>query len=165
MIRRLLSPIFAKVRAEATFLVLLVVAAAGAWLYVQYRQIRDDRDDVLHRAELICARTGAEWTAIPAAKGAKAVERGVACLRRAGDLAAFKATADERTAQILADAMRDGNARADRDAQLASTSAARMRDALSRMENADAQAERRNLVDAEWTAAVNHVAGLRPAAR
>lgn len=161
MIRRL----FAGIRAEATFLVLLAVAAAGAWLYVQYRQAVADRDDVLHRAELICARTGADWAAVPATKSAKAIDRGVACLRRAGDLAAFKGAADERTAQLLADAMRDGNARAARDAQAATTTAARMRDALDRMETADAQAERRNLVDAEWTAAVNHVAGLRPAAR
>lgn len=165
MIRRLLSPVVAKVRAEAAFLVLLAVAGVGAYLYVQFQRVSADRDDAIHRAEMICAKAGADWSAVPSTKTTKALPRGAACARRAADLAAFKASADEQTARLLADAMKDANARAARDAQLASTSAARMRDALSRMETADAQAERRNLVDHEWTAAVNVVAGLRPAAR
>lgn len=155
MIRRLL----AKLRAEATFLVLLAVAAVGAWLYVQYREVRADRDDIRHRAEMICARAGADWAATKDAK------RGVLCLRRAGELVTFKSTADQETARLLAEAMEEANARAARDVQSASLSAARMRDALTRMETADAQAERRNLVDREWTAAVNGVAGLRAPAR
>ena len=159
MIRRLLSPLFAKVRAEATFLVLLAVAAVGAYLYVQYQQVRADRDDLQHRAEMICARAGADWSATKDAK------RGILCARRAAELATFKSTADQETARLLADTMKDANARAAQDIQNASVSAARMRDALSRMETADAQAERRNLVDREWLAAVNGVAGLRPPTR
>ncbi len=159
MIRRLLSPLFAKVRAEATFLVLLAVAAVGAYLYVQYQQVRADRDDLQHRAEMICARAGADWSATKDAK------RGILCARRAAELATFKSTADQETARLLADTMKDANARAAQDIQNASVSAARMRDALSRMETADAQAERRNLVDREWTSAVNGVAGLRAPAR
>ena len=159
MIRRLLAPLFAKARAEAAFLVLLAVAGVGAWLYVQFQQVRADRDDLQHRAEVICARAGAEWAA------SNDSGRGVLCARRAAELATFKATADQETARLLADAMKDANVRAAQDIENASLSASRMRDALSRMETADAQAERRNLVDAEWTAAVNHVAGLRPAAR
>ncbi|WP_375292466.1 hypothetical protein [Sphingomonas melonis] len=156
---------WSKLRAEAAFIVLFAVAAAGAYLYVQYQRVSADRDDAIHRAEVICAKVGADWSAVPSSKTSKAVPRGATCARRAADLAAFKASADEQTARLLADTMKDANLRAAHDAQLASTSAARMRDALTRMENADAQAERRNLVDAEWTAAVNHVAGLRPAAR
>lgn len=159
MIRRLLSPLFAKVRAEATFLVLLAVAAVGAYLYVQYQQVRADRDDLQHRAEMICARAGADWSATKDAK------RGVLCARRAAELATFKSTADQETARLLADAMKDANARAARDIENASLSAARMGAALTKMETADAQAERRNLVDRDWTAAVNGVAGLRAPAR
>ena len=159
MIRRLLSPLFAKIRAEATFLVLLAVAAGGAWFYVQYQQVRADRDDVQHRVEVICARSGAEWAA------SKDAQRGVLCARQAAALSLFKATADEETARILAEAMKNANARAARDIETASLSAARMGAALTRMETADAQAERRNLVDREWTAAVNGVAGLRAPAR
>lgn len=165
MIGKLLQPLGAKLRAEAAFLVLLAVAGVGAWLYVQFQQVRADRDDLLHRAEVICARAGADWSAVPSTKGAKAIGRGVLCARRAAELATFKATADEETARLLADAMKDANDRAARDLASASTSAARMRDALTRMETADAQAERRNLVDREWTAAVNGVAGLHAAAR
>jgi hypothetical protein len=151
----MIKTILAKVRAEAAFLVLLAVAAAAAWLYVQFQQVRADRDDLQHRAEVICARAGADWSAT------KDAARGVLCARQAAALALFKTTADEETARILADAMKDANARAARDIENASLSAARMGAALTRMETADAQAERRNLVDHEWTAAVNGVAGLR----
>ena len=145
------------IRGEATFLVLFLVAGVGAWLYVQYREVRADRDDIRHRAEMICARAGADWAAT------KDAGRGVLCARRAAELATFRSTSDQETARLLAAAMEQANARAARDVQNASTSAARMRDALARMESADAQAERRNLVDREWTAAVNGVAGLRAA--
>lgn len=155
----MIRTLFAWVRSEATFLVLLAVAAVGAWLYVEAQRIRADRDDLLHVAEKICARAGADWAATKEAK------RGVLCARRAAELATFKSTADQETARLLAAAMEEANARAARDLQSASTSAARMRDALTRMENADAQAERRNLVDREWTAAVNGVAGLRAPGR
>lgn len=165
MIRRLLSAAFAKIRTEAAFLVLLAVAGVGAYLYVQFQRVSADRDDAVHRAEVICARAGADWSAVPSTKTTKALPRGIVCAQRAADLAAFKASADEQTARLLADAIKDANARAARDAQAATTTAARMRDALSRMETADAQAERRNLVDREWTAAVNGVAGLRAPSR
>lgn len=155
----MIKTLFAKVRAEATFLVLLAVAAVGAYLYVQYQQVRADRDDLQHRAEMICARAGADWSATKDAK------RGVLCARRAAELATFKSTADQETARLLAAVMEEANVRAAKDIENASLSASRMRDALSRMETADAQAERRNLVDREWTAAVNGVAGLRAPAR
>ena len=155
----MIKKLFAKVRAEAAFLVLLAVAAVGAYLYVQFQQVRADRDDLQHRAEMICARAGADWSATKDAK------RGVLCARRAAELATFKSTADQETARLLADAMKDANARAARDIETASLSAARMGAALTKMETADAQAERRNLVDREWTSAVNGVAGLRAPAR
>jgi hypothetical protein len=147
------------IRGEAAFLVLFLVAGVGAWLYVQLRDARADRDDIQHRVEIICARAGADWAAT------KDAARGVICARQAAALTLFKNTADQESARILADAMKDANARAAQDIQNASASASRMRDALSRMETADAQAERRNLVDREWTAAVNGVAGLRAPAR
>jgi hypothetical protein len=155
----LLSAAWAKIRGEAAFLVLLAVAIVGAYLYVQYRSVVADRDDLQNRAEVICARAGADWSATKDAK------RGVLCARRAAELATFKSTADQETARLLAAAMEEANARAAKDIETASISAARMRDALSRMETADAQAERRNLVDREWTSAVNGVAGLRAPTR
>lgn len=155
----MIGTIRAKLRAQAGFLVLLAVAIVGAYLYVQFQQVRSDRDDAVHRAEVICAKAQSDWAAV------KGADRGVICARRVAELLTFKTTADQETARVLAAAMEEANARAARDMQSARASADRMRDALSRMEAADDEAERRNLVDREWTAAVNGVAGLRAPTR
>lgn len=150
---------FTSLKAQAQFIVLLAVAAAGAIFYVQAQRTRADRDDIAHRAEIICAKAQSDWSAVQGA------DRGVICARRVAELLTFKTTADQETARVLAAAMEEANARAARDMQSARASADRMRDALSRMEAADVEAERRNLVDREWTAAVNGVAGLRAPTR
>lgn len=150
---------FTSLKAQAQFIVLLAVAAAGAIFYVQAQRTRADRDDIAHRVEIICAKAQSDWSAV------KGAERGVVCARRVADLLTFKTTADQESARVLAAAMEEANARAARDMQSARASADRMRDALSRMEAADVEAERRNLVDREWTAAVNGVAGLRAPTR
>lgn len=155
MIRRL----FDTLRAEASFLVLLAVAAAGAWMYVQMQQLRADRDGVVHQAEIICSKAGSGWSAT---KGAK---RGTACEAHVAGLAHFRAETAEQTARLLADEMKAASARTLKDNQAARAAAEAARSAAMRMEAADAEAERRNLVDREWFAAVNGVAGLRPAAR
>ncbi len=159
MIRRLLSPLFAQVKAHAAFLVLLAVAGAGCWLYVKFQQVRVDRDDAVHRAEIVCARSGVEWGA-PDKSG-----RGASCARHVADLVAFRADADRQTAQLFAKAMADASARTLKDNQAARLAAEAASAAAIRMETADAEAERRNLVDREWLAAVNVVAGLRPPGR
>ena len=153
MIRKL----FAKVKAEAFFLVLLAVAAVGAWLYVQYRQVSADRDDVRHRAELICAGSGADFAAI----GNTA--RGVRCAQTVAGLVKFKSDSAQFTAATLAQAMADHDARQNDDTRAARAAAEAASSAAQRMEMADAQAERTNLVDNEWFRAVNGVAGLRAA--
>ncbi len=143
----------ARLRAEASFVVLLAVAAAGAWLYVELRRTAADRDDLLHRAALICASASGDFAA-------GKLKRGEACRLKVAALADFKARTDQITAATLAQTLADHDARQLTDNNAARRAAEAARDAAQRMESADAQADRRNLVDREWTAAVNHVAGL-----
>lgn len=142
-------------RDQTSFLVLLAVAIVGAWLYVHYRQVVADRDDVLHRAEVICARAGQDFTASAGAA------RGALCATKVAGLITFRADTDRLTAKTLADAMAAHDARQLTDNQAARAAAEAARSAALRMEIADAEAERRNLVDRDWFAAVNGVAGLR----
>ncbi|TPG14356.1 hypothetical protein [Sphingomonas oligophenolica] len=165
----LLSGLFARLRGEAAFIVLLVVAAVGAWLYVQYRQVANDRDDIRHRAELICAGVGQDFaasTSTGTASNGQLVTidhgRGALCQRRVLDLADFKANTDERTAATLAQALADHDARQNTDNQAARAAAEAASSAAQRMESADADADAKNQVDRDWFAAVNGVAGLRP---
>ncbi|KQN28300.1 MULTISPECIES: hypothetical protein [unclassified Sphingomonas] len=153
----MIRTLFAKVKAEAFFLVLLAVAAVGAWLYVQYRQVSADRDDLQHRAELICAGSGTDFTAI----GKTA--RGVRCTQTVAGLVKFKADSDQLAARTLADALAEHDARQNDDTRAARAAAEAASSAAHRMEMADAQAERTNLVDHEWFRAVNGVAGLHAA--
>jgi hypothetical protein len=148
---------FAKLKAELGFIVLLAVAVAAAWLYVEWRTDRADRDRLLQTADLLCTAAGAEFT------GTGKMARGVVCKARIAALADFKNRTDEITANTLADALAAHDARQLTDNIAARAAAEAARDAANRMEIADAEAERRNLVDREWTAAVNGVAGLRPA--
>jgi hypothetical protein len=151
----MIRDLFASLRAQSAFLVLLAVAAVGAWFYVHYRQVVADRDDVLHRAEIICARAGNAFGATGKSP------RGVLCAEQVAGLAGFKANTDQLTARTLADALAAHDARQLTDNQAARAAAEAASSAAQRMEAADADAERRNLVDREWFAAVNGVAGLR----
>lgn len=158
--KSILSLVWGKLTANLSFIVLLVVAGIGAILYVEAQRIRDDRDDLLHRVDVICARAGQPFDATGK------VARGVACGVRVAGLADFRAKTDELTAATLAKALADHDARQLTDNQAARAAAEAARSAALRMETADAEAERRNLVDREWFAAVNGVAGLRaPRAR
>ncbi len=152
-----MTALFAKLKAEIGFIVLLVVAVAGAFLYVEWRTVETDRDRLLQSAELLCAAAGEPFAAVGK------VARGTACQARISALSDFKARTAEITAKTLADAMAAHDARQLTDNLAARAAAEAARDAAHRMETADAEAERRNLVDREWTAAVNGVAGLRPA--
>jgi len=153
----MIRTLFAKVKAEAFFLVLLAVAAVGAWLYVQYRQVSADRDDLQHRAELICAGSGTDFAAMGKAA------RGVRCAEKVAGLVKFKGDSDQLAAATLAQAMADHDARQNDDTRAARAAAEAASSAAQRMEMADANAERTNLVDREWFRAVNGVAGLRAA--
>lgn len=154
-----MTKLFSWIRDELSFIVLLVVAGVGAWLYVQMRDLRADRDDAVGRANTICARAGSDWSAADPAK------RGAACLAKVRDLADFRTAAADQSARALGAAMAEAQARTLKDNQAARTAAEAARAAALRMEAADAEAERRNLVDREWFAAVNGVAGLRPPGR
>lgn len=149
--------LFAKLKAEIGFIVLLGVAIALAWVYVEWRTVGTDRDDLQHRVELICSASGVDFAAVGK------VERGAACKARIAALSDFKARTAEITAKALTDALAAHDARQLTDNLAARRAAEAARDAAHRMEIADAEAERHNLVDREWTAAVNGVAGLRPA--
>ncbi|RDE04694.1 hypothetical protein [Sphingomonas aracearum] len=170
MIRRLLSPLLAQVKTHAAFLVLLAVAGAGCWLYVLFQQVRAERDQLAHTAELICAGAGVDFAASSTAEtaiGGKRVtvahERGAVCQRTVAGLQRFRAETDQATAATLAQALKDHDARQAGDTLAARSAAEAARTAAMKMEIAENEAERRNLVDREWFAAVNGVAGLRPA--
>lgn len=157
MIRTLIAGGWAKLTANVSFVVLVIVAAIGAWLYVQAAHVRTDRDDLLRRVEVICARAGQPFEATGK------VARGVACNVKVAGLADFRAKTDELTAATLAQALADHDARQLTDNQAARAAAEAARSAAQRMEIADAKAERTNLVDRDWFAAVNGVAGLHAA--
>lgn len=154
----MIKTILAKVRAEAGFLVLLAVAGVGAWLYVQFQQVRAERDRLQHWAEVTCAASGAGFAGDSTAKA------GQLCGLRVAGLASFKANADQQTAQLLATALAEHDARQSADTNAARAAAAAARDAAHAMEAADAKAERTNLVDADWFASLNRLAGVRAAA-
>lgn len=152
----LLRLLLGKVKAEGAFIVLLAVAGAGAWLYVQWRTAEARATDLRHRVDVICARAGVEFAP-------KVGKPGEECAATVGGLAAFRTKTGEESARALAEALADHDAKQLKDNQAARATAEAMRDAALKMEAADAEAERRNLVDREWTAAVNRVAGLRGA--
>ncbi|AOH83617.1 hypothetical protein AWL63_06155 [Sphingomonas panacis] len=168
MIKTALGATAKWIAGETGWLVLLAVAGVGAWLYVQFAQVRADRDNAIHVAEIICAGIGTGFApSISQEADSKgklvtvAHARGALCQRRASDLADFRARTDEATAATLAKALQDHDARQNSDSAAARASAEAARAAAERMETADAKAARTNIVDHEWFAAVNGVAGLR----
>lgn len=165
----LLKTIGAWIGDQTRWLVLLLVAGVAAFLYVQFAQMRGDRDQLLHAAELICAGSGVEFPASVTSEtdtNGKPVTidhaRGAICQRQVAMLASFKAGTDQKTAETLAQALADHDARQNRDSAAARSAAEAASSAAKRMEAADAEAERKNVVDRMWFAAVNGVAGLRP---
>lgn len=172
MIRKATGAIVGWIANETGWLVLLAVAGVGAWLYIQFAQVRADRDNAIHVADLICAGVGtgfAPSVSQQASTKGKIVlvahARGALCQRRVADLAEFKARTDEATAALLAQALKDHDARQNTDSAAARAAANAARAAAERMEIADAKANRTNIVDHEWFAAVNGVAGLRASDR
>jgi hypothetical protein len=153
----MIKTLFATLRGDMAFIVLVIVAAVGAWQYVEAGQARADRDDVLHRVEIICAGSGAPFP------GTGKVQRGMACADQVAGLVRFKANSDQLAAKTLAEALAQHDARQNDDTRAARAAAEAASSAAQRMEIADANAERTNLVDRDWFRAVNGVAGLRPA--
>lgn len=170
--KKLLGLAFGYLKGESSWLVLLAVAGVGAWLYVNLMQARSERDGLQHWAEVTCAASGAAFPASTSFENSSAGklvvvrhDQGVLCRTRVADLASFKAQSAERTAELLAQALKDHDTRAGVDSAAARRAAEAANQAALRMETADADAERTNLVDREWFAAVNGVAGLRAPSR
>jgi hypothetical protein len=168
MIKKLFSFAAGWIGEQTGWLVLVAVGAVGAFLYVQFAQVSADRDAALHSAEVICAGAGADFapsTTIEKTTDGKPVTvnhaRGTICQRYVAQLAGFRAATVEQSAKTLADALVQHDAKNNADTAAARLAAETARDAALRMELADAQAERTNIVDHEWFAAVNGVAGLR----
>lgn len=164
----LLSLLWRKVAAEGAWLTLLGVAAAAAYLYVDGARAKADRDALSHWADVTCAHAGTPFAAARVttsdANGnpvTLSFDRGQRCRTKVTALAAFKASVDENSARILADAMADRDAKSRSDTILARHAAEQARDALKNMEKLDAEADRTNRVDRDWFAGVNDVAGLR----
>jgi len=153
----MIKTLFAKLFGDWAFVVLVIVGAVGAWQYVEARQARADRDDLQHTAQVICAGSGTGFAAVGK------LARGDACAATVAALVKFKTDSAQLTAATLAQAMADHDARQNDDTRAARAAAEAASSAAQRMEMADAQAERTNLVDRDWFRAVNGVAGLRPA--
>lgn len=151
--------LFGGLKDELRFILLLAVAAVGAWLYVQARHAERDRDDTLKRAELVCAAVGVDW----AEKHMRGP--GTACALRARQLRTDREGIDRQTATILSDAIKAQAARSAADAQAARAALSRAQTAETRMEKADADADADDHVRADWFAALNDLAGLRRPAR
>lgn len=164
MIRRILDAL----GLDRQWLTLIAVGAAAAFLYVQWSRVTGERDRALHWAEVACAAAGSTYAASIETVDGKRVKlaTGQRCKATIADLAAFRADTDRMTADKLAAAMRDRDARTQSDAAHARAAAEAARAATQRMEAADAKAAPTDRVDGDWFAALNDLAGLRaPAAR
>jgi hypothetical protein len=155
------------IRASRQWLTLVVVAAIGAWLYVQYAETRADRDRLLAQADVICAAAGEPLAASIALVDGKSVTvaRGIRCRQKVAGLVAFRDDTERQSAQALAAAMQEREGKAAIDARAARDAADALVTATERMEQADAEAERRNRLDRDWWLAFNDLAGLRAPAR
>jgi len=133
--------------------VLLALAAAAAWFYVDARRARADRDAWSAWADRVCAFAGA------AAMQGK--PRGQLCAQAVQDLAHFKAASQAETARLLVEAQRAREEKAAGDRAAAAADAADRRLAGAQMEEADAQVREDDRVDGNWFAALNRLGGLR----
>lgn len=142
-------------RSYLTFIIVAIVAA-GLWAWAA--MISADRNQLAAWADATCAASGAEFTP---AKG----KRGEACRARIADLAKYERDTSSESARILADAARDREAKATRDADQARATAADTRAAAEAMEKANGKVGSDDRVGGDWFAALNRVGGLHAPAR
>jgi len=161
MIRRLLAAI----GLHRQWLTLIAVGAAAAFLYIQWSRVTGERDRALQWSETACAAAGTTYVASVETVDGKRVKyaSGQRCKAIIADLAAFRTDSDRMTAETLAAAMHGRDARTQSDAAHARAAAEAARAATQRMEAADAKAAPTDRVDSDWFAALNDLAGLRPA--
>ncbi|MEH3040043.1 MAG: hypothetical protein PGN21_08260 [Sphingomonas paucimobilis] len=124
-----------------------------------------ERDRALQWSEIACAAAGTTYAASVETVDGKRVKfaTGQRCKAAIADLAAFRTDSDRMTADKLAAAMRDRDARTRTDVAHARVATEAARAATQRMEAADAKASPTDRVDGDWFAALNDLAGLRPA--
>ncbi len=165
----MIAAALAKIAGARQWLTLVAVGAAAAFLYIQWSRVTGQRDAAIAWSEKACATAGVAYAASAETVEGKAVRfaTGQRCHAAIVDLIAFRTDTDRATAETLAAAMRDRDARTQSDAAQARAAAEAARAATERMETADAKAAPTDRVDGDWFAALNDLAGLRarPAGR
>lgn len=159
----MIAAAFAKIAGARQWLTLIGLGIAAAFLYVQWSRVTAERDRALRWSETACAAAGTGYAASIETVDGKRVSyaTGKRCHDAITALAAFRADTDRITAETLAAAMRDRDARTRTDAAHARAAAEAARAATRRMESADAKAALTDRVDRDWFAALNDLAGLR----
>ncbi|WP_294319732.1 hypothetical protein [uncultured Sphingomonas sp.] len=163
----MIAAVLAALGRHRQWLTLIAVGAAAAFLYVQWSRVTGERDRALQWSEIACAAAGSTYAASVETVDGKRVKyaTGERCKAAITNLAAFRADSDRMTADKLAAAMRDRDARTRTYAAHARAAAEAARAATLRMEAADAkieaQANGANRVDGDWFVALNDLAGLR----
>jgi len=161
-------PFWGQVKAARSYLTMLVVASAAAFLYWKFATVQRERDQLEQFATLACATAGAEFDATVDqrlnAKG-KAItvvhKRGELCLGRVRHLTAFELEATKASNSALAGALQQHATKSEADASSAAHDAATAAAAAQKMEQIenDIQGDR---VGDDWFDAINGLAGLRP---
>lgn len=161
----MIAALFAKIASSRQWLTLVTVGAAAAFLYIQWSRVTGQRDAAIAWSEKACAAAGVAYAATTETVDGKAVRfaTGQRCYATIVDLVAFRTDTTRVAAETLAAAMRDRDARTRTDAAHARAAAEAARAATERMETADAKAAPTDRVDGDWFAALNDLAGLRPA--
>lgn len=140
-----------------SYVTFLLVAAAGAWMYVQFATVRADRDDLTTLAQQLCLAAGSEL--VP--DGTHQSDRGRNCRSAIISLAAFQRDSQAATARVLIDAMHERDRKQQIDVAAATAAANEARDAALNMEKANATIGPDDRVGGAWFAALNRLAGLR----
>lgn len=170
LIKLALSGATGWLRQEFGWVILLAIAVALTSVYVAFRHLGADRDQLLAFARQTCAASGQGFDASEQAtrndKG-KAVRvkyaRGHLCQIHVADLAAFRLQVADVTSETLA------NARVDHDKRAGADLGASQRDSAARaaaehsMEEHNGKVAGDDRVDGDWFGAFNDVAGVRRA--
>jgi hypothetical protein len=146
-------------RQDAVMIALVIACAAlYGWGATGQARRAAERDRLAHWIDTACAAAGTTYqTAEPKA--------GVACMARIADLARYERDTSTESARILADAAREREAKAARDAEQARATAADTRATAEAMEKANGKVGSDDRVGGDWFAALNRVGGLRAPAR
>ncbi|HEX8402224.1 MAG TPA: hypothetical protein VF628_11035 [Allosphingosinicella sp.] len=138
-----------------SYITLLLVAGACAWFYVQFEQVKRDRDHLLQTAELACVAAGSSLAPAPRKR------RGELCIERVRILAAIERDTASASAAAMSEALATHERKTAIDADAARRSAEAARAAANKMEKQNAQVGGDDRVGAAWFDALNDVAGLR----